>query len=229
MDWTLAIDRQREALLRMVAALLVMAGGGEVLSRFERSAVFRVLRPAEAAFRRLVVIVMERTEEGAQPVRAPVIRPVVVKIARGDGARIPAFALFDPRKPIVVGTARRPVRHEPRIRGFDWDEPVYAPKPVPLPDDPVSAARMMRRLQALQLALEDVPKQARRLARMQTKRESGRAETGKYIRPMRPGRPPGYRARTVHPVDEVLKNCHQLALYAIDLKVNSQSDPPDTG
>ncbi len=229
MDWTLAINRHRDALLRMVAALLVMAGGGETLSRVERSGIFRVLRPAEAAFRRLVVIVMERMEEGAHPVRTPVIRPVTVKIARGPVKPVPSFALFDPRKPIVVGRARRAVKGEPRIRSFDWDEPVYPPKAVPLPDDRVSAVRMMRRLQALQLALEDVPKQARRLARMQAKRAEVRCQTGKYIAPLRPGRPPGYRARTRHPVDEVLKNCHQLALYAIDLKGNSHGDPPDTG
>jgi len=41
------------------------------------------------------------------------------------------------------------------------------------------------------------------------------AQTGKYQkRPMRPGLPPGYRQRQKHEVDEVLAECHRLALMA---------------
>ena len=67
MDWALAIDRNREALARIIAALFAMAGlaeGGVV--RFDRGiavlprhvylAVLNVLRPAESAVRRLVII-----------------------------------------------------------------------------------------------------------------------------------------------------------------------------
>lgn len=101
------------------------------------------------------------------------------------------------------------------------DYPVFETKTVPTPDDMLNAKRLCRRLLALQAALGDLPKQARRLARWEAKREAARAKSGRYIRAMRHGRPPGYRARPRHPVDFVLGDCHALALYALH-------DPPDT-
>ena len=44
--------------------------------------------------------------------------------------------------------------------------------PAPPPDGLVNAERLTRRLQALKLALEDLPRQARRLARWRVRRES---------------------------------------------------------
>ena len=59
MDWAKAIAINQAALIRIVAALIAMAGlGGEGgRPRLERPiyrAVLRVLRPAEAAVRRLI-------------------------------------------------------------------------------------------------------------------------------------------------------------------------------
>src|SRR5262245_39021501 len=61
MNWDLAIERNREPLLRIVAALFTMiglseAGAIERLSRPVYRAVLLVLRPAEAAVRRLVIV-----------------------------------------------------------------------------------------------------------------------------------------------------------------------------
>ena len=61
MDWDLAIKRNGEALKGIIAdlfAMLELAGEGMVarLPRSVHSAVLRVLRPAESAVRRLIVI-----------------------------------------------------------------------------------------------------------------------------------------------------------------------------
>ncbi len=221
MDWTLGIDRQRDALLRMVAALLVMAGDGAMLPRHVRTGIWRVLRPAEAAFRRLVVVVkvVLKIEAGlAVPRGGPV--PAIPSVSGGAAARIPAFALFDARKSFKARSSVKGRKPVPRIRFFD-EVQVFEPVIVISPDDAVSAAHLMRRLKALHVALGDVPRQARRLARWEAKRQAVRAETGKYIAPMRPGKPPGHRDRGRHPVDFVLKDCHEMALYALH-------DPPDS-
>ncbi len=222
MDWTLGIDRQRDALLRMVAALLVLAGDGGVLPRHVRTGIWRVLRPAEAAFRRLVVVVkvVFKIEAGmAVPRGGPV--PAIPRVSGDVSARIPAFALFDARKSFKPRSSVKGRKPVPRIRFFD-EVQVFEPVVVISPDDAVCAAHMMRRLRALNAALGDVPKQARRLARWEAKRQAVRAETGKYIAPMRPGKPPGHRDRGRHPVDFVLKDCHEMALYALH-------DPPVAG
>ncbi len=222
MNWTLGIDRQREALLRMVAALLVMAGDGGVLPRQVRTGIWRVLRPAEAAFRRLLVVVkvvLKIEAPVAVPRGGPV--PAIPRVLGDAAARIPAFALFDARKSFKPRSSVRGCKPQPNIRFFD-EVQVFEPVVVISPDDAVSAAHLMRRLRALHVALGDVPKQARRLARWEAKRLAVRAETGRYIAPMRPGKPPGHRDRGRHPVDFVLKECHEMALYALH-------DPPDTG
>ena len=61
MDWALAIERNSEALKGIVAALFAMLGleGEAVVGRIPQPlhrAVLRVLRPAESAVRRLIVI-----------------------------------------------------------------------------------------------------------------------------------------------------------------------------
>jgi hypothetical protein len=84
----------------------------------------------------------------------------------------------------------------------------------PPPDGLVNSERLSRRLQALKLALDDLPRQARRLARWRARREN--MPSPKFTSPLRPGRPPGYRRKPVHEVDEVLIECHGLACYAME-------------
>ncbi|MFZ2101519.1 MAG: hypothetical protein WAU86_13235, partial [Oricola sp.] len=61
-NWPVAIERNREALLRIVAMLFAIAGLDEntataTLPRHLRFYLIRILRPAESAVRRLVIIV----------------------------------------------------------------------------------------------------------------------------------------------------------------------------
>ena len=61
MDWARAIERNSEALSGIIEALFVLLGlvGEATVSRIPpllHSAVLRVLRPAESAMRRLIVI-----------------------------------------------------------------------------------------------------------------------------------------------------------------------------
>ncbi|MGB8816678.1 MAG: hypothetical protein WCC66_02040, partial [Rhizobiaceae bacterium] len=74
-------------------------------------------------------------------------------------------------------------------------------------------------------ALGDLPRQARRLARFQARRDLARKSSAPF-KPMRlsifrPGLPPGWRQRPIHEVDDVLRECHGLALHAVN--------GPDTG
>ena len=221
MDWTLAIERNRDALFRMLALLIAAADGGSVavMPRHRHTLIWRVLRPAEAALRRLIVVVqyvmgIKATHSGPRAAPSGVLHK-----KPGAGTRLPAFALFDSRKRFAPRRSTRGPRPEPRIRYFD-DIEIFTPKPVFSQDDMISAEKLCQRLQALQRALEDLPKQARRLARWQAKREQVRAKTGRYIGPIRPGKPPGHKDRKNHPVDHILGDCHALALYVLQ--------PPDT-
>ncbi len=220
MDWTLAIDRNRDALLRMLALLFVTAGldrGGvaDMLPRRLHRLVLRVLRSAEAAARRLVVIVKQVEGIEARVPMARAARPLMAAIPQGTGERAPSFALFDPRKSFAPHKGRRFARREPFIWSPGMDNPVFVAQSEPSPDDLVSVEQVGRRLSALKAALEDLPKQARKLARWEAKREVGRAQTGKFMRAMRPGTPPGHRVKHTHPVDMILSDCHALALYAL--------------
>ena len=221
MDWARAIERNSEALKGIVEALFAMLGlaGDATVARLPRSvhsAVLRVLRPAESAVRRLVVI----AARGLVVKLAPSCPMPAGPIGKGGHLR-PTFQLFDPRKNFALTHRRKFARIAPRIHIFGSDPRVAAlwpaPQPAadltPPPDDLVNAARLTRRLNALKLALEDLPRQARRLARWRARRE--KAQSPKFRSPLRPGHPPGYRRKPVHEVDEVLIECHGLACDAM--------------
>ena len=123
MDWPLAIDRNTVALRQIVAALFAMlsaapltspacgrgvtgnARDGEgksgpfTLPRHVYAAIMLILRPAESALRRLIVIAAHGLSFAS---RAP--RPVPVGLAGFAGfaalnaSRTPSFNLFDPLK-----------------------------------------------------------------------------------------------------------------------------------
>jgi hypothetical protein len=82
-------------------------------------------------------------------------------------------------------------------------------EPPPPPDGLASATRLHRRLIALKSALDDLPRQAKRLVRWQQRRQA--APDFKSTSPLRAGRPPGYRRKPVHEVEEVLADCDWLA------------------
>ena len=182
-------------------------------------AVLRVLMPAESAVRRLIVIAARGLVVKPAPSR-PMPRGHMMR--RGGTPRS-SFQLFDPRKNFAElrQHRRKFTRHPPRIHFFGSDPRVAAlwaaPQPVavpaPPPDGLVNAERLSRRLQALKSALEDLPRQARRLARWRVRREN--AQSPKFKSPLRPGYPPGYRRKPLHQVDEVLIECHGLACDAM--------------
>ncbi len=222
MDWARAIERNSEALNGIVAALFAMLGlaGTDTVSRIPvplHIAVLRVLRPAESALRRLIVIAARGLVVKLAPSRPMPTGPIIGK----SGNSRPAFQLFDPRKNFESLRRRAFTRNPPRIHFFGndprvaalWPAPQPVAVPAPPPDGLVNAVRLSRRLQALKLALDDLPRQAGRLARWRVRREAAKAP--KFKSPLRPGPPPGYRRKPVHEVDEVLIECHGLACDAM--------------
>jgi hypothetical protein len=189
--------------------------------------ILRLLRPAEAAARRLIVVAARGIEVEAPRRRADkaltaierlqaagllVIREGVnLGLARAWSepqpaaepqpvkSRLPAFPLVDPLRRFDTKSW-----HGQRPFPRDGFEPAGA-------DEEVNAARLCRRLQALKHALDDLPGQAHRLARRRARRDAGRLCSTRFP-PIRPGHPPGHRKRPFHAVDDVLRECHDLAL-----------------
>jgi hypothetical protein len=226
MDWARAIERNSEALKGIIEELFAMLGlaGTDTVSRIPQPlhrAVLRVLRPAESAVRRLIVVAARGLVVKPSPSR-PMPKGAIGKGGRKGGNLRPSFQLFDQRKNFARPFRRSAKRTVPRIHVFGsddrlvtlWEARPRAAAPVPPPDGLMGAARLSRRLQALKLALEDLPRQARRLVRWRVRREN--MQSPKFRSPLRPGPPPGHRRKPVHEVDEVLIECHGLACYAME-------------
>jgi hypothetical protein len=217
MDWDKAIERNSEALKAIVAALFAMLGDTTAakLPRPLHRAVLGVLRPAESALRRLIVIAARGMVAKPAPIR-PMPRGLVIRSA---GNRL-SFQLFDRRKRFAPQRQGSGQRALPRIHIFGSDPRVWAPRstpppaPAPPPDDGrVNARRLCLRLAAIKFALDNMPRQAKRLVRWRARRE--KASGVRFTSPLRPGRPPGYRRIPLHAVDRVLAECHGLAFDAI--------------
>jgi hypothetical protein len=272
MDWNAAIERNREALKRVLAMLVAMAGldprgqftffpqEGAAASRLVRAeksklspaltlprhlhrAVLRLLRPAEAAVRRLV-IVMARGLVVKLPLsrpRKPQPGPAILHNRLGTGILMPrdfrpeaglraparrtfSLPLLDPL-PRWRTPGRPAASGVPRISfpGFIAPHPVAVRQP-PSPDDPVDAARLAQRLAALASALDDLPKHATRFARWRARHDKAVAQDKKTrdrirfrrIWPLRPGRPPGGRRRPAHEVHEILRDLQWFAVKAME-------------
>ncbi len=223
MDWDLVIKRKSEALNAVVAGLFAMLeiSGEATVSRLPRAvycAVLRVLRPTESAVRRLIVIAARGLVVKLAPSRP---MPKGHTITKGAGIRPPAFQLCDTRKdlPELREPRVKYAKHPPRILFLGpvsriddlWSRPVAVPPPPS--DGMVSAARLNRRLQALKAALDDLPRQAKRLARWRQRREAMPGPVFKS--PLRPGPAPGRRKRHIHEIDDILADCHWLAWDAM--------------
>ena len=223
MDWDLAIKRNSKALKAIIEVIFALLGldGADAASRIPRSlhsAVLAVLRPAESAVRRLIVVAARNVVVTLAPSR-PMLAGKV--IGKGGGSRTPSFQLFDPLRRVAPLRVRKFTRLVPRIHFFPHDPRISAlfPPPTPVvqppppPDGRVSATRLHRRLQALKSALEDLPHQAKRLVRCQERRKA--SLWPKSTMPLRSGHPPGYRRKPIHEVDEVLTDCDWLAWEAM--------------
>jgi len=170
MDWDHAINRNSGVLTGIVETLFVMLGlvGEATVSRISwptYSAVLRILRTAESCLRRLIVVAARGVvvkAAVARPKLAGAVKPAKCGISR------PSFQLFDPQTRIVLPRRRNPKRTVPRIHMFNADgefitigppmRPAKAPARTKSADGLVNAARVIRRLEALESALADLPR-----------------------------------------------------------------------
>lgn len=197
--------RLRGDLQRILAILWTMAGLGsrKTIQRGVHRLVTRLLRPAEAAARRLIVVLAAEIVVTLPPSRT---------VAPGPGhvrrpIRWKPFALTEPTPP--------------------WPGPGDAPGPFPgifsaRGDKEISAARLALRLDALCHALDDLPAQARRLARWQARRRRARQQ-GAFcaIQPLRLGPPLDLRGRAgqrlkTHDLFDILQQAHERAWWALN-------------
>jgi hypothetical protein len=250
-----AIDRNRDALLRIVAVLFAYAGldegGADEVPRRVWRRILRLLRPAEAAARRLIVIAA-RGIEVAPPKPRPEKEPTGIERLMAAGVltfREVNFGLARAWSEPQAPTA--PEKSAPRVRAFPLTDPPRrfdtrawdGKRPFPQdgfdlldPDEEVSARHLCRRILSLKAALDDLPRHARRLARREARLALAPAGNGQRLaayekkspqlkganqrQTLRRGHPPGRRRKPTHRVDDILSECHALAVQALK--------PPDT-
>jgi hypothetical protein len=206
--------------------------------------VLRTLYPLESALRRLIVIAALKLVVKPAPVRPKrpwAEGRAIAKKGKGGGRN--AFRLFDTRAPIPLKPELRDVAKkvaktedgskpylfaepEPRYANvydgsvvLPWFKPPPPAEPAPQPeperhDGSVDTRHLGRRLAAAKAALEDIPRQALRLKRWQARREELRKERPTFTSPLRPGRPPGLRKKPRDEIEQVLRECHDLAFEA---------------
>lgn len=221
MDWARAIEINRAALTRIVAALvslLAAQGEGPRLPLALYQLLARVLNPAESAVRRLIVMAAR-----GLAVPAPQLRPMPkgLVIERKTLGRS-SFQLFDTRKRFGDPDDASAVLSGPRIRSVDNPSPreLFLAQFVKPPDGFSSVAetlRVRRRLDVLTSALDHLPRQAKRMARWMKRRVL--MKNPSFTSPLRPGPPPGRRSRSWDEsgdeIDLVLTECHALAWHAL--------------
>ena len=228
MDWDLAIKRNSKALKGIIAVLFALLGldGTEAASRIPRSlhsAVLGVLRPAESAVRRLIVIAARNVVVKLAPSRPMPEDASALPKEVAAGQASPAFQLFDPRKRFKF--ARGPRRKSPgscrasisweMIQRWPpsgqspslWLSPRRRPMGWPVPRASTAGSRPSSS------PLRTFPA---RPGASSACRKGGRPRLStSELTPLRPGRPPGYRRKPIHEVDEILADCDFLAWEAM--------------
>jgi hypothetical protein len=222
MNWALAIKKNRDQLLLIVAelfALLALDAEGRrdvatPLSAVRYWLALSVLRPAESAVRRLIVVAAHGLVlPPSQPRHTQDVKPQRREMVRKIRRRI-SFRLFDPRKQFAEFRSARKMAVHARIWTIDAPDPRVPflrppPESVVIPEpQPINAGALCRRLVAIKFALDDLPRQARRYARWQSTPHDTRRP--KYFSALRPGKPPGYRQRGRREIDRILAECHWL-------------------
>ncbi|MDQ6432954.1 hypothetical protein RB623_02660 [Mesorhizobium sp. LHD-90] len=259
-------------LLVMLVGMAEM-GDGATLPRHLHRAILKLLRPAESAARRLIIAAARGIVVVLPPLRprkpkpktneaelrrlgiAVTLSPDDLKRAaaarraaekRAARPRVANLSLLDPLKnPFRIRRRYVPAHALPRITSLDFDAQYRRRLPAPpSPDDPVDAARLALRLEALGRALDDLPGQANRFARWKARHDAAptrdrqaRAAAGaqsqgpatvrfRRVSPLRRGRPPGGRLsrydptaiqpRNIREIDEILAHAHALAVYALE-------------
>jgi hypothetical protein len=228
MDWNMVIERNSERLFVVIATLVSMIrikGGGMAafLPRDIYSAALILLKPAESAVRRLIIIAARGI---AVKLKLGTTRAFPAGLAlHASAERIPAFCLIDPLKrfaPEDFEWGKSKAQVIPRISVPGLFDPVFPQQPTLDTDDMVAAAALGRRVQALRFALDNLPREAKRLARWRMKRElqrqNGAAHKPGRLSPFRPGYAPGYHRSNPQEVDDILSECHHFAREAWDWK-----------
>lgn len=199
MDWALVIRRKRADMVAVLAELLALAAVG--LSGERGLAVLRLLRPAESALRRVIFIMARQIAPRAARVRG---LPDFSTFGASAPDRVAAFRLADPRKrfDMADGPGDGGCRPEPKIRMIGLDAFGTMGGWPPVPDTschaprPVAALAIVRRIAAFRAAVEDLPRQARRMARLMA-RHTPQERSLERARLFRPGLPPGLAACNV--------------------------------
>ncbi len=235
MDWDNIIERNRERILLAIAPLLAVLGFDqrrreEVPRHFHRMLI-SLLRPAESAVRRLIIIaaigIVVKLRLGASRAFPAGLGARLKMALEKEEERFPAFPLIDPLKrfaPQDFGWAQEwseswgKEQVLPRISVPGLFDPVFPQAvPVPIRDDPIDTASLLRRIRSLKSALDNLPRHARRLARWKAKNELAlKAEIQKpgRLSPFRPGLAPGKHRHEEREIDRILGDCHYFARKA---------------
>lgn len=241
MAWSAAIGWNCEALKRVLASLMAMAASAAdtgFLPRHRHRAVLRLLRPAEAAARRLIIVLAQNLtlpvpSSGSKPARPPA--PPSPYGSHGRGGALPrrtivaaptgwlqppaAFRQYGAprslRLPLAdpltrpAGIRRVPPWAAPRISVPGSTTPFPVPRP-PSSNDRIDATRLGLRLAALASALDDLPGEARRFARWQARNDRAGNAARRRWSPLRPGRPPGGRLSRYDPQAARRRNVREV-------------------
>jgi hypothetical protein len=248
-NWKRAVERYSDELSQIVGELIVMAGlqGVAFVDTLPRRLYFRILsilRPAEYAARRIILIAACKLEwnikvveakKDTKPAEGTLTSPLVGSEGRvetsarseseGQGHRVPAFDLFDPAKDygkFFLTEAEYAALIKAR------EEARYLPVPYHSPDEPVNAISLSRRIRALADAMQNIDRYAIRLARWKARHMPNGTKAGTVglkhtslrslsrCQPMRIGQPPGWKKHPETAIEEVVKDTHILALDAWD-------------
>jgi hypothetical protein len=223
MNWQQQIEIQSQNLIDIIATLFAMLAGGavsQVKSEAKRIDVLRILRPAEAAVRRLIVLAerqLVETSHAPRPMPPGVVQRL--RASRGTYDSRPLFQLSDPVVPMVETVHEHQAVSKLRISTIAPMDPtvtaIFARHSALKPTAHTRAAEttpaLVRRLEAIQLALENLPRQAKRLRRWKARREKLSATRLVYTQPLRPGPAPYLPKTPFRDIDYVLERCHLLA------------------
>jgi hypothetical protein len=191
MDWGPVVGKNLKALRRVLVMLVALAQfnglghgntaghGPATLPRHLHRFVLRLLRPAEAAARRLIIVAARglAVEFTPHPPRGPKAERQAQTGSVFDhvNSRIVSALLAISTPSAVEKQRRKPVQSLPmldpliRLRNR---RPPATPAAASAPDDPLDASRLHRRIAALGHALDDLPAQAQRMARWLAQRDA---------------------------------------------------------
>jgi len=226
----LSLNWPRAAGLVQRVILLIALAGEAYLPRAIRNQAFRILRPAEAMVRRLLILMAAKLPEQPRLKSQPNLNPHPKtnphpELVEGRGRvtqpqTIHRFPMIDPQSLPNWQDAPPPyTKFGPRIwsLGMDW---------IPLPDDtpaelpPVSADSILARIAQLETVLDNRDDYAARMARFIARRRAGTQAQRRY--PLRVGRAPGH-CRTA-PDQLTMSALRDLSTFAWEAL--SDPDPP---